>query len=51
MDKPLDKLAQTAQQQLRQLWKQMFAGAVDAQPAAHRLTDQWPLHQRLGSCA
>lgn len=45
LEKQLEKQAQKAQKQLRQLRQQTFACAADAQQAAQRLADQWPLHQ------
>ncbi|RME08212.1 MAG: IS1634 family transposase [Bacteroidetes bacterium] len=48
LDKQLEKQAQRAQKQLRQLRQQTFACAADAQQAAHRLAARWPLHQLSG---
>ena len=45
LDKQLDKQAHKARKQLRQLRQQTFACAADAQQAAQRLADKWPLHQ------
>ena len=45
LEKQLEKQAQKAQKQLRQLRQQTFACAADAQQAAQRLADKWPLHQ------
>ncbi|MEO0488334.1 MAG: IS1634 family transposase, partial [Cyanobacteria bacterium J06659_2] len=43
--KQLEKRAQQAHKQLCQLRQQTFACAADAQQAAHRLAEKWPLHQ------
>lgn len=45
LEKQLDKQAKKAEKQLRQLQQQPFACAADAQQAAQRLAQKWPLHQ------